>query len=88
MSLGECKAAYRRWNKISDDLLDKCRKMDMQKMNLQHGLFANFSGKHSVVSVGLSNEKCVWIFLEKIFSQNVVEHKINFFKEKNYSDFF
>ena len=43
----------------NDDLWDTQMplKMNKQFMNLRHGLFANFNGKHFVVGAGRSNEK-------------------------------
>jgi len=59
----ECKATSRRIDKVSDDSLYKNRhEKNMRKLNLQHGLFANFNGKYLVGAFGCSKEKNCFSF--------------------------
>jgi len=52
----DLKATHRKRNMDNDDLWDTQMplKMNKQFMNLRHGLFANFNGKHFVVGAGRS----------------------------------
>jgi len=62
------KATYRGRNTVSDVLLDKnSRKINKQQMNLQHVLFANFSGITSLAELGAVPKK---IFVIKFFLGN------------------